>query len=118
MFMQLSFAENTGRAAADAIASKKTTPFKKIPYFWSNQLNKGLRYCGYASSFDDVIVQGSLEEKKFAAFYARDDKIVAVASISIDPLVSHCSELLRLGKFPTATEIRNGLDPLTVPLTA
>uniref|UniRef100_A0A1D1ZKH5 Putative flavoprotein C26F1.14C n=1 Tax=Anthurium amnicola TaxID=1678845 RepID=A0A1D1ZKH5_9ARAE len=113
-----SFAENTGRAAADAITSKKITPFKRIPYFWSNQLNKGLRYCGYASSFDDVIVQGSLEEMKFAAFYARGDKIVAVASISVDPLVSHCSELLRLGKFPTATEIRNGLDPLTVPLTA
>ncbi|CAB5376388.1 unnamed protein product [Rhizophagus irregularis] len=113
-----SFAENTGRAAADAITTKKITPFKRIPYFWSNQLSKGLRYCGYASSFDDVIVQGSLEEVKFAAFYARGDKIVAVASISIDPLVSHCSELLRLGKFPTATEIRNGLNPLTVSLTA
>ncbi|GES79469.1 AIF-like mitochondrial oxidoreductase [Rhizophagus clarus] len=113
-----SFAENTGRAAADAITTKKITPFKRIPYFWSNQLSKGLRYCGYASSFDDVIVQGSLEEIKFAAFYARGDKIVAVASVSLDPIVSHCSELLRLGKFPTATEIRNGLDPLTVSLTA
>ncbi|RIA86180.1 hypothetical protein C1645_714583 [Glomus cerebriforme] len=112
-----SFAENTGRAAADAITSKKTTPSRRIPYFWSNQLNKGLRYCGYASSFDDVIVQGNLEEMKFAAFYARDDKIVAVATISVDPLVSHCSELFRLGKFPTATEIRNGLSPLDVPLT-
>jgi len=112
-----SFAENTGRAAADAITNK-LTPAKRIPYFWSNQFSKGLRYCGHASSFDDVIVQGSLEEIKFAAFYARGDKIVAVASISVDPLVSYCSELLRLGKFPTATEIRNGLDPLTVSLTA
>jgi len=113
-----SFAENSGRAAADAITKKTTSAFKRIPFFWSNQFSKGLRYCGHASSFDDVIVQGSLEDYKFSAFYARGDKIVAVASISVDPLVSYCSELLRLGKFPTATEIRNGLDPLTVSLTA
>jgi len=113
-----SFAENTGRAAAEAITTKKILPFKRIPYFWSNQLGKGLRYCGYASSYDDVIVQGSLEEMKFGAFYARGDKIVAVASMAKDPLVSHSSELLRLGIFPTATEVRNGKDPLDVPLTA
>ncbi|CAG8704640.1 7642_t:CDS:10, partial [Funneliformis mosseae] len=113
-----SFAENTGRAVAEAIVSKKVIPFKKIPYFWSNQLSKGLRYCGYASSFDDVIVQGSLEEMKFAAFYARGDKILAVATMSSDPIASHSSELLRLGKFPTATEIRNGKSPIDVPLTA
>jgi NADPH-dependent 2,4-dienoyl-CoA reductase/sulfur reductase-like enzyme len=113
-----SFAENTGRAVAEAITTKKVLPFKRIPYFWSNQLGKGLRYCGYASNYDDVIVQGSLEEMKFGAFYANGDKIVAVASMAKDPLVSHCSELLRLGKFPTATEIRNGKDPLDVPLKA
>ncbi|CAI2162998.1 14534_t:CDS:10 [Funneliformis geosporum] len=113
-----SFAENTGRAVAEAIVSRKIIPFKKIPYFWSNQLSKGLRYCGYASSFDDVIVQGSLEEMKFAAFYASGDKILAVATMSSDPIASHCSELFRLGKFPTATEIRNGKSPIDVPLTA
>ncbi|CAG8530837.1 577_t:CDS:10 [Gigaspora rosea] len=88
-----SFAENTGRAVAGIIAKKPPIPFKKIPYFWSNQLGKGIRYAGYASSFDDVIIQGSLEEFKFAAYYARDDKILAVATISKDPLASHSSEL-------------------------
>ncbi|RIB13505.1 hypothetical protein C2G38_2019167 [Gigaspora rosea] len=113
-----SFAENTGRAVAGIIAKKPPIPFKKIPYFWSNQLGKGIRYAGYASSFDDVIIQGSLEEFKFAAYYARDDKILAVATISKDPLASHSSELLRLGLFPSATEIRNGKNPLDVPLIA
>ncbi|CAG8730649.1 21360_t:CDS:10, partial [Dentiscutata erythropus] len=88
-----SFAENTGRAVAGIIAKTPSVSFKKIPYFWSNQLGKGIRYTGYASSFDDVIIQGSLEEFKFAAYYARDDKILAVATISKDPLASHSSEL-------------------------
>ncbi|CAG8564592.1 9422_t:CDS:10, partial [Dentiscutata heterogama] len=113
-----SFAENTGRAVAGIIAKKPSVSFKKIPYFWSNQLGKGIRYAGYASSFDDVIIQGSLEEFKFAAYYARDDKILAVATISKDPLASHSSELLRLDAFPSATEIRNGKNPLDVPLIA
>ncbi|CAG8612364.1 10834_t:CDS:10, partial [Cetraspora pellucida] len=103
-----SFAENTGRAVAEIIAKKSVMSFKKIPYFWSNQLGKGIRYAGYASSFNDVIIQGNLEEFKFAAYYARDDKILAVATISKDPLASHSSELLRLGAFPSASEIKNG----------
>nr|CAG8572824.1 202_t:CDS:2 [Entrophospora candida] len=65
------FAENTGRAAASEIVIKNQKPFKKLPYFWSAQHGKSFRYAGYASSFDDVIIDGSLDELKFAAYYAR-----------------------------------------------
>ncbi|CAG8469044.1 368_t:CDS:10 [Diversispora eburnea] len=96
-----SFAENTGRGVAAVITNTNIKPFKKTPYFWSNQLGKGIRFAGYASSYDDIIIQGSLEELKFAAYYARGDKILAVCTISKDPWASHCSEL----------------DPIEVPLT-
>ncbi|CAG8569057.1 15640_t:CDS:2, partial [Racocetra fulgida] len=56
---------------AEIIAKKSAPSFKKIPYFWSNQLGKGIRYAGYAAGFDDVIIKGNLEEFKFAAYYAR-----------------------------------------------
>ncbi|CAJ0844637.1 17117_t:CDS:10 [Entrophospora sp. SA101] len=87
------FAENTGRAAASEIVIKNQKPFKKLPYFWSAQHGKSFRYAGYASSFDDVIIDGSLDELKFAAYYARGEKILAVATIGKDPIASHSIEL-------------------------
>ncbi|CAG8473690.1 1080_t:CDS:10 [Acaulospora morrowiae] len=113
-----SFAVNTGRAVAELIAKKRLVPFKRIPYFWSAQYGKSLRYAGYASSYDDVIVHGSLEELKFAVYYSRGDKVLAVATLGKDPLASHCAELLRLGLLPSATEIRAGKDPLDIEIKA
>ncbi|CAG8568422.1 4419_t:CDS:10 [Paraglomus brasilianum] len=110
------FAENTGRAAAVNITNNNSTPFTKVPYFWSAQHGKSLRYAGYASSFDDIIIHGDLDALAFAAYYTQGDKVVAVTTMSKDPIASHSAELLRLHKFPSATEIRNGLDPLQITL--
>ncbi|CAG8621509.1 10653_t:CDS:10 [Ambispora gerdemannii] len=112
-----SYAKNTGRAVASVIAKNELAPFQKIPFFWSTQYGKGLRYAGYATSFDDVIIHGNLDEFSFAAYYARGEKIIAVATMAKDPIAAHSAELLRLGKFPTTSEIRDGKNPLDVPLS-
>jgi hypothetical protein len=52
----------------------------------------------------------------FAAFYCRNDKVVAVCSLAKDPVVSHASELLRVGKMPSGKELKAGKDILTIPL--
>ena len=38
----------------------------------------------------------------------KQDKVVAVASMQRDPIVSKASELLRLGLFPSPAEIKAG----------
>ena len=52
----------------------------------------------------------------FAAFYVKDNQVLAVCSLGKDPVVSHCSELMRIGKMPSANEIKSGVDVLTIPL--
>jgi apoptosis-inducing factor 3 len=52
----------------------------------------------------------------FVVYYARKGKILAVCSLASDPVVSHASELMRIGKMPSAAEIKDGLDILSVPL--
>ncbi|KAJ3359632.1 hypothetical protein HDU91_004863 [Kappamyces sp. JEL0680] len=121
-----SVAQNQGRTAAETILAKlngQPLPvFKSIPYFWTVQYGKSIRYVGHATSFDDAIVQGSVSLDEtggglaFVVFYTRNDKVVAVCSLAKDPVVSHASELLRIGKMPTATELRNGKDIMTIPL--
>ncbi|OZJ04587.1 hypothetical protein BZG36_02761 [Bifiguratus adelaidae] len=106
-------AENTGRNAASSILGVKV-PFDKTPFFWTAQFGKNLRYTGYASSFDEVHIQGSLQDMNYAAFYIRDNKCVAVATMNKDPLATHVSELIRMTKMPSVQDIKAGLDLLTI----
>ena len=38
-----------------------------------------LRYCGVGAGFDDIIVDGNLDEMKFVVYYVKNDKVIAVA---------------------------------------
>ncbi|EWC45798.1 hypothetical protein DRE_05135 [Drechslerella stenobrocha 248] len=80
-----SVAQNAGRSAAKYIATGKTAaPF--IPIFWS-AIGVQLRYCGNTiGGYDDVVIQGSLEENKFVAYYTSGETVVAVASMQKDPV--------------------------------
>jgi hypothetical protein len=47
-------------------------------------------------------------DQKFEAYFAKGDTILAVASMGVDPLVSKTTELLRLDKMPTFSQVKNG----------
>ncbi|KAF9266592.1 hypothetical protein L218DRAFT_922270 [Marasmius fiardii PR-910] len=107
-------AGNHGRAVGKTIA-RSPQPFVKTPVFWSAQ-GQGLRYCGYNVGHDDVIIKGDPGELKFIAYYVKQGKIVAVASMQNDPVVSKASELLRLGLMPSPEDVKGGKDLLTVDI--
>lgn len=108
-FFPFSDLQNHGRSIAQHIATGKRVPFSKVPVFWSAQ-GQQLRYAGTeeASSFEDIIVQGEPDELKFLALYTKGDKVVAAASMQKDPVVAHVSELFRLGKMLSKSEIEAG----------
>ncbi|KJA26356.1 hypothetical protein HYPSUDRAFT_36661 [Hypholoma sublateritium FD-334 SS-4] len=108
-------AGNHGRAVGMTI-SGKDQPFVKVPIFWSAQ-GQQLRYCGIGHKYDDVIIKGNVDELKFIAYYVKNGKVVAVASMQNDPIVSKASELLRLGLMPSPEEIKAGKDLLGVDIS-
>ncbi|KIM40012.1 hypothetical protein M413DRAFT_446902 [Hebeloma cylindrosporum] len=109
-------AANHGRSVGTAIAGHPHA-FVKIPIFWSAQ-GQQLRYCGLGAKFEDVIVKGDPGDMKFIAYYVKAGKIVAVASMQHDPVVSKASELLRLGLMPSPEEVRNGKDLLSIDISS
>ncbi|KAJ3327139.1 hypothetical protein HDU76_012323 [Blyttiomyces sp. JEL0837] len=116
-------AQNQGRLAAENIAllaegKPATKRFETVPFFWTAQYGKAIRYSGHAESFDDIVLQGSLEVDSisFVAFYGRKGKVLAVASVNKDPLASYASELIRVDKMPSIDQLRAGKDILTVAL--
>jgi NADPH-dependent 2,4-dienoyl-CoA reductase/sulfur reductase-like enzyme len=93
----------------------KATKLDSIPYFWTGMYGKTVRYCGHGLDVDKVIMDMAPdglapETLKFLAFYSSKGKIVAVASIARDPLVSICAELMQANKMPSADEIQAAID--------
>src|SRR5690554_5724835 len=80
-----------------------------IPYFWTTQYGKSVRYCGHGLKFDDVIVDGSLEDLNFLILFSDGGKIVAAASMdsSRDPVISAVAELMHNKKMLNADEIKS-----------
>lgn len=111
-------AQNAGRSAAKTITHPNSKPKAFIPVFWS-ALSKQLRYCGNTpNGWDDLVIQGKPDEGSFAAFYAKGETVVAVASMMMDPVMTHSAELMRRGKMPGKSELKGGLNILEVGLPA
>uniref|UniRef100_A0A3Q1EVA7 AIF family member 3 n=1 Tax=Acanthochromis polyacanthus TaxID=80966 RepID=A0A3Q1EVA7_9TELE len=96
-----------GRVAALSMMGR-ATDIKTVPYFWSAMFGKTIRYAGYGDGFDDVIIQGDLDELRFVAFYTRSEEVVAVASMNYDPIVSRVAEVLGSGKTIKKRDVETG----------
>eukprot|EP00834_Sanchytrium_tribonematis_P001192 NODE_27_length_39007_cov_1.590650.p7 type:complete len:543 gc:universal NODE_27_length_39007_cov_1.590650:13029-11401(-) len=121
-------AQNHGRTIAYNIinsnASQDLIPYEHIPYFWTVQFGKSLRYCGHARPAN-VVIQGNIkqvlcheigpDELKFRAYFGNDSgNVEAVASLMWDPVVSHASELFRTKKMPPLETLKSS-DILSFP---
>ena len=113
-------AQNAGRAAARAIVHARHAPLSSltpkpfIPIFWS-ALGAQLRYCGNTiNGYDDMILHGQPEEGKFVAYYCRDDVVLALASMGMDPIMAKAADLMRRGKMPSKKEVASGVDILQI----
>uniref|UniRef100_A0A1A8G897 Rieske domain-containing protein n=1 Tax=Nothobranchius korthausae TaxID=1143690 RepID=A0A1A8G897_9TELE len=77
---------------------KKPTKIKSVPFFWSALAGKSIRYTGYGEGYTEILVKGKVEERKFLAFYIKDEEVVAAASLMFDPAVAQVAELMAEGK--------------------
>ena len=109
-------AQNMGRSVGQRIARPEEEPKPFIPIFWS-ALGGQLRYCGSTpDGYDEVILKGEPDNSKFAAYYAKGDEIVAMASMMMDPIMTKCAELMRRGQMLSKSDIQSGKDPLQARL--
>lgn len=107
-------AQNAGRTVANHIINGAAKQEVCIPVFWS-ALGAQLRYCGNTvGGWDDLVIQGSVADKAFAAFYCNGETVVAVATMGKDPVMVQAAELMRLSKMPKKSELKGGLDVLSL----
>jgi len=86
----------------------KNVPYEYVPFFWTRQWDQSLQYTGYGTVWDEVFVDGNLNELKFIAYYIKDNKIVGFASMNTPNAGNIMYEAFRNNKLPRATLIKNG----------
>ena len=87
-----------GKCAALNIASPESHPLKTVPFFWTVQYGKSIRYAGIApDGYDDIVFDGQVISGKFVAFYIKDDSVMAVATLGRDPVAADFANLLQEG---------------------
>lgn len=74
-------AKGHGRGIAASIVDGDS-PYRKLPYFWSDQYDVSLEYRGNASGDDAAVWRGDREALQFSVFYLRDGLVRAVLSMN------------------------------------
>ncbi len=96
-----------GRIAAYNLAGHET-PYRSMPYFWTVHFGTSIRYVGYAADWDVVVYDGVPEDRRFLAFYVKDEEVVAAAGSGRDQEMAAIEELMRRRMIPYADELRKG----------
>ena len=97
-------AQQHGRTAALNMLGRQEK-FTPVPFFWTQQYGKSLRYAGHAGQWDDIRYLGDVAKQDFLAFYVLDKKVIAVAGMGRDADMIYISELLRLQQMPAVNDL-------------
>jgi NADPH-dependent 2,4-dienoyl-CoA reductase/sulfur reductase-like enzyme len=85
-------------AAQTLLAGPAAVPFAPVPWFWSDQYDRKIQLAGRAGPEDAVeVVSGSVEDRRFVAFYGRGGRIVGVLGMSQPAKVMRWRELVEAG---------------------
>jgi 3-phenylpropionate/trans-cinnamate dioxygenase ferredoxin reductase subunit len=56
--------------------------YSQVPWFWSDQYDLKLQIAGLSAGYDQVVIRGEQNDKKFSCFYLREGVLVAVDAIN------------------------------------
>lgn len=70
-----------GKTAALAICGKPKA-YADLPWFWSDQFDVKLQTAGLFQNYDQAIVRGEPQSRKFSVFYLRNQQLIAVDAIN------------------------------------
>jgi len=74
-------AEKMGRCAARALLGDEA-PYDYVHTFWSDQYEHSLEYVGHATTWDEVVLRGSLQERRCLVFLLRGGVLHAALGLN------------------------------------
>jgi NADPH-dependent 2,4-dienoyl-CoA reductase/sulfur reductase-like enzyme/nitrite reductase/ring-hydroxylating ferredoxin subunit len=68
-----------------------------VPYFWTYHYGKTFEYLGYASSWDEIVIDGELEKHRFLALYVKAGIVVAALACEREAATARLIESMQTG---------------------
>ena len=75
-------ANDMANTAARAIMGDKE-PYNALPWFWSNQYDLKLQTAGLNTGFDDTVLRGDPETRKFTVVYLKEGRPIAFDCVNM-----------------------------------
>jgi NADPH-dependent 2,4-dienoyl-CoA reductase/sulfur reductase-like enzyme/nitrite reductase/ring-hydroxylating ferredoxin subunit len=72
-------AERQGQTAARNMLGRNE-PFSSVPFFWSNHYSTAMTYVGHAEKWDEILIDGNVDDGDFLAGFRLGERILAVAA--------------------------------------
>ena len=69
--------------------------YDRIPYFYSDQYDVGMEYCGHATDWDEVVFRGDVKGREFIAFWLKDQRILAGMNVNVWDVTDQIQSLIR-----------------------
>ena len=85
----------------------ETDPFDDPHWFWSDQYDVNIQYAGFAMTWDEVVVRGSLEDRDGVAFYLNEGVLLAALGLNRGKDVRRAMKLIAKRARPEAEQLRD-----------
>jgi NADPH-dependent 2,4-dienoyl-CoA reductase/sulfur reductase-like enzyme/nitrite reductase/ring-hydroxylating ferredoxin subunit len=86
------------------------TEYDLAPFFWTMQHGVVVEYVGHVSDWDEIVVDGSVADRDFVAYYVRDGRVLAASSVGRGGQINALHELLAQQRPPAAGDVGDGRD--------
>jgi 3-phenylpropionate/trans-cinnamate dioxygenase ferredoxin reductase subunit len=103
---------NQGVAAARNMLGA-AEPYDLLPYFFSDQYDLGMEYCGHATEWDEVVFRGGRDSREFIAFWLAGGRVVATLNANVWDVVDDLQALIRSRAVMDPTRLADLATPLT-----
>lgn len=108
---QLQLKPAQSKIAALSICGKHT-PYEQVPWFWSDQFNVKLQTVGLCQGYNDTVVRGDPDSRKFAVFNLREGRLIATDAINSPAEFMVSKRLVAAGASPDPAQLADPDVPL------
>ncbi|GJL93714.1 MAG: ferredoxin reductase [Hyphococcus sp.] len=100
-----------GKLAAASILGRPRPP-EDCPWFWSDQYDLKLQIAGLSTGYDAYVIRGKPKERKFAIFYFKQNKLIAVDAINSPAEFLMSKKMVLAGAEPSREHIADTSVPI------
>ena len=90
-------ARSQGASAAKNMIGKDDV-YDPVPWFWSDQYDTSAQYVGHATEWDEIAVRGSVEDRRFSAWYLKGGVVRGVFVLGAPDDVRPAQNIVRSQK--------------------